>query len=137
MIRALFGKRRGKDSLSYVDNYDNVTLPVSHMISVNAVHPNGRSVEIDGQVIEYRDVIQVVANEDSEPDNGIGGSIYLKAVPSTKNPGREVAIYNYTFDDDAFKVMATAIKNLENIGTEVRLVKGRDDLFRKMFFLAS
>ncbi|KQW85568.1 hypothetical protein ASC89_00315 [Devosia sp. Root413D1] len=108
--------------------------PVTHLVPEGKVHPNGRSIQIENITIDYRDISQAVINEDTVSGNGVGGSVYLRTIPSHGNPGREVKVFNFTLDDKAFKLTSDALITVEAQGASVMRRKGPDDVFRDLFF---
>lgn len=98
-----------------------------------AIQMDARGAKINGMFIPYLEMAQVVLNENT--DQEAGGSAYIKTVPRSNNPYRNSSVYNFTFAPEVMGKAVELVKSAEQSGIVTKIMRGKDSLFREMFFI--
>lgn len=101
--------------------------------NADAFQMDARGAVINGWDIPYCELAQVVLNENT--DKEAGGSAYIKTVPRSNNPYRNSSVYNFTFAPEVMGKAVELAKSAEKSGIATKIMRGKDSLFRAMFFI--
>jgi hypothetical protein len=103
------------------------------VVGPNSIRWDPSAATFNGFVIPMAEITQVVLNEATDVD---GGSAIIKTIPRANNPQRDSRIFNVTFAPHAIKLAKGFLKTAQSNGVATRIVRGKDSLFKEMYFIS-